>query len=229
MAMYLRDLFARNDVRVAVLGCYHNLATPDSEQLKVTQDIYKTHIRFASLLGCGMVGTETGAVNTEYKPCPENHTDKALAVFVKGLEPIIEYAEKMGVCVGVEPVWKHIMNTPERTAKVIDHFRSPNLRVILDPVNMLNAENECHANEIVDEMFDTLGDEIDVIHLKDYIVKDGNLVTRPVTLGEGRFDFSHLFGIIKKRKPFIDVLLEDSLPENVEASKAYVKKCYEEA
>ena len=50
-----------------------------------------------------------------------------------------------------------------------------------------------------------------------------------MTLGEGRFDIPHLFSIIKKKKPFINVLLEDSLPENVEASKAYVRKCYEEA
>ncbi len=229
MAMYLRNLFAKNDVKVSVLGCYHNLATPDKAELKKTQNIYKTHIRFASILGCGVVGTETGAVNTEYKPCPENHTEAALQTFIEGLFPVVEYAEKMGVCVGIEPVWNHIMHTPERTRRVIEAIHSPNLRVIFDPINMFNAENESHGNDIVDEMFDILNPEIDVIHLKDYIVKDGKIVSRPVTLGEGRFDIPHLFKILKEKKPFINVLLEDSIPENVEASKAYVRKCYEEA
>ena len=45
-------------------------------------DVYKrqAHIRFASLLGCGMVGTETGAPNAEYKFCPECRSDAALAL-----------------------------------------------------------------------------------------------------------------------------------------------------
>ena len=229
MAMYLRNTFAKYDVKVSVLGCYHNLATPDKAQLRVTQEVYKTHIRFASLLGCGLVGTETGAVNTEYRPCPENHTEEALNVFIEGLRPVVEYAEKMGVCVGIEPVWKHIMCDPARTRKVLDAIGSPNLRVILDPINMFNAENEAHGNDIVDEMFDICKDDIDVIHLKDYYVKDGEIVSRPVTLGEGRFDIPHLFKILKKEKPFINILLEDSLPENVQISRAYVEKCYEEA
>ena len=33
-AMYLKRLFAENDLDVAVLGCYLNLATPDSTSLR---------------------------------------------------------------------------------------------------------------------------------------------------------------------------------------------------
>ena len=229
MAMYLRRIFAENKVNVSVLGCYHNLATPDKTALKETQEVYKTHIRFASLLGCGMVGTETGAVNTEYKPCPENRTESALDTFIEGLKPVVEYAEKMGVCVGIEPVVRHIMYDPERTKKVLDRIDSPNLRVILDPINLLDTGNEKNANAIVDEAFALFGKDIDVIHIKDYKVEDGRLFSAPVTLGTGQFDFPHLFSILKKEKPFINVLLEDSNPDNVFLSRDYVKKCYENA
>lgn len=229
MAMYLKRIFAENKVNVSVLGCYRNLATPDKDELKKTQDIYKAHIRFASMLGAGVVGTETGAVNTEYRYVPENHSDEALKVFIDGLYPVVEYAEKMGVCVGIEPVFKHIMYSPSRTRKVLDEINSPNLRVILDPINLLNAENESKANDIVDEAFDLLLDDIDIIHIKDYVVKDGNIFTSPLTLGTGKFDFPHLMKILKEEKPFINILLEDSIPENVKLSKEYVEKCYNEA
>ena len=64
-ALYLRHLFEKNGIDVAVLGNYLNLAHPNPDAVKDMQEKYYAHIRFASLLGCGMVGTETGAPNPE--------------------------------------------------------------------------------------------------------------------------------------------------------------------
>ena len=150
-----------------MLGCYRNLADPDKDALEQTIQTYMHHIRFASYINAGMVGTETGAVNHEYKPCPENHTDKALGIFIDNLKRVVEMAEKTGVCFGIEPVYNHIMYDIEKTRKVLDTIKSPNLRVILDPVNLLNAENESKHEEIIAGAFELLRDEIDVIHIKD--------------------------------------------------------------
>lgn len=230
MADYMKKVFEKNNVSVSVLGCYKNLATPDENQLKKTIDSYMHHIRFAKFLECGMVGTETGAVNTEYKFTPENHTDKALHIFIDNLKYVVEYAEKMGVCIGIEPVYTHIMSTPERTRKVLDAVNSPNLRIILDPINLLNAENEKNHEKLVEEAFELFGDEIDVIHLKDYFVgENGKIEYENLTIGEGNFNFPHFFGILKAKKPFINVLLEASTPENVQASCAFIRKCYKDA
>ena len=70
-AGWLRRLCQRNDLDIAVLGNYLNLAHPDSSALAAIQEKYYAHIRFAANLGCGMVGTETGAPNPEYRTCPE--------------------------------------------------------------------------------------------------------------------------------------------------------------
>ena len=94
---------------------------------------------------------------------------------------------------------------------------------------ILNAENEKQHEKIVEEAFDVLGNEIDAIHIKDYIVKDGNIVYEKVTVGEGNFNIPHFLGILKAKKPFINVLLEASTPENVKASCDYIRKCYEHA
>ena len=227
MADYMKKVFEQNRVSVSVLGCYKNLANPDEEQLKKTIEAYKHHIRFARFLECGLVGTETGAVNTEYKFTPENHTEAALHIFIENLKMIVEYAEKMGVCIGIEPVYKHIMCNVERTRKVLDAVNSPNLRVILDPINLLNAENEKQHEAIVEEAFEVLGNEIDAIHIKDYVVKDGSIVYEKVTVGEGNFNIPHFLGILKAKKPFINVLLEASTPENIKASCDYIRGCYD--
>ena len=92
MAMYIKNVFAGNQVDIAVLGCYLNLADPNREQLAKTVHRYMAHVRFASWLGCGVVGTETGAPNEEYRFTPECHTEEALQLFINNFRPIVKYA-----------------------------------------------------------------------------------------------------------------------------------------
>ncbi len=228
MALYMKDVFDKNQVDVAVLGCYLNLANPDAQQLMQIQKNYEAHIRFASLLGCGMVGTETGAVNVEYKYEPANHSQEALDIFIINLKPIVEYAEKVGVMVGVEPVYKHIMCDIKRTRKVLEAINSPNLRVIFDATNVMSIDNYRYQDEIFEEAFDLVGEEIDVMHIKDFIVKDNQIVSRPVVVGEGELNLAHLLRLAKAKKPFIHMTLEDSIPDNALISKSYIEKVYEE-
>ena len=81
-AMYLKRLFAKYDLDIAVLGNYLNLAHPDPQKLAAIQKRYLAHIRFASLLGCGVVGTETGAPNPAYQYEPACRSDEALDTFI---------------------------------------------------------------------------------------------------------------------------------------------------
>lgn len=228
MAMYMKQVFESNKVDVAVLGCYLNLAHPDQTVLADTQKTYEAHVRFASLLGCGMVGTETGAVNAMYQYEPANHSDAALDVFVKGLIPVVEYAEKMGVMIGVEPVHKHIMCDIKRTRKVLDKVSSPNLQVIFDPTNIFSTDNYVRQDEIIEEAFDLLKEEIAVLHIKDFIIDNNEVKSRPLTLGDGLLNLPLIMKLAKKHKPFIHMLLEDSVPENAMQSKAYAEKVYAE-
>lgn len=228
LAMYMKKVFEKNQVDVAILGCYKNLANPAPAQLAEITESYKAHIRFASLLGCGMVGTETGAVNTEYRYEPANGSEEALQIFIENLKPVVEYAEKLGVIFAIEPVWSHIVCNGERCRRVLDAVNSPNLQVIFDPVNQLNAEN-CEGHEdLIKEAFSLYGKEIAAIHAKDYrIGPDGQFES--VASGFGQLNYSLLMHYVKKMKPHIHVTLEDSVPENALAARDYVLKKYEEA
>ena len=134
-AMYLKKIFAENQLDVAVLGCYLNLANPNPASLAKNTHRYLAHIRFASLLGAGVVGTETGAVNEEYRFEERNHSEEALKIFINNLCPVVSYAEKMGVIVAIEPVYKilsAIRSGRERclTRSVHRTFRSFSIRSI---------------------------------------------------------------------------------------------------
>ncbi len=225
-ACYLKKLFKENNIDIAVLGCYLNLANPNEESLKKNQARYLAHIRFASLLGCGVVGTETGAVNEGYKYEERNHSDEALNIFIKNLRPVIEYAEKMGIIFAIEPVFKHIVCNPERARKVLNEINSPNLQIIFDPVNLLDISNYQNREEIIHNAIDLLGQDIAVVHIKDFKVEDNKLVS--IAAGTGEMDYSEIIRFIKTRKPYIHVTLENTVPENAVASREYIQKLWDE-
>ena len=226
LAMYIKELCAENKVDVAVLGCYLNLCNPNPEKHKEIVEKYKAHIRFASILGCGGVGTETGAVNEEYKYEPANHSDEALQCFIDNLRPIVKYAEQFGVIVAIEPVWKHIVNTVERARKVLDAIDSPNLQIIFDPVNLLYTGNIDKQDEIIEKAFDLLLKDIAVVHCKDYVVENDEL--KSIAAGTGGLNYPLLLKKIKEHKPYVHCTLENTVPENAVATREFMEKLYAE-
>lgn len=226
-AAYLRKLFAENDIDIAVLGCYLNLANPNPEKLKEIQHRYMANIRFASLLGCGVVGTETGAPNEAYKFEEACRSEEALQTFITNLTPVVRYAEKMGVLIAIEPVFKHIVYDPMRARRVLDAIDSPNLQIILDPVNLLDVSNCGRQKEIVEEAIEVLGKDVAVVHIKDFVVQDGKLIS--VAAGQGEMDYTALMQFIKKEKPYIHVTLENTVPENAVAARMHIQKLWEQA
>ena len=187
-------------------------------------DTYKAHIRFAALLGCGVVGTETGAVNEAYRYEEANHSEEALQIFIKNVREVVEYAEKMGVILAIEPVYKHIVYNNQRARQVLDAVASPNLQIIFDPVNQISLENYTRQEEIVQSAFELLGKEIVVIHAKDFVIEGENI--QSVAAGKGLFQYQPLMKQIKEKKPFIHVTLEDTTPENVQEAKGYLEGIY---
>lgn len=221
-AMYLKKAFERAGIDIAVLGNYLNLATPDKDALKKNREKYTAHLRFASILGVGVVGTETGNPNTGYVYDPEkSHTDEALETFITNLRPVVKDAERFGVLLAIEPVWRHIVYSPQRARIVLDEINSPNLRIIFDPVNLLDEENLDRREEVLNDAMTLLEKEIDVIHLKDYKTETGPRTCMAAGLGD--MDYSAVLKFAKEKKPFIHATLENTKPENARSALVYLK------
>lgn len=226
LAMTLKRMFRAHGIDFAVLGCYLNLAHPDPRENALIRERYKAHIRFAALAGCGVVGTETGAPNAEYQFTPQCHTEEAMQAFLRGLGPVVEYAEKMGVIVAVEPVFTHIVHTPRLARRVLDEIASPNLQIIFDPVNLLHISNYERRDEIFREAMELLSEDIAVLHIKDFKVGDGGLVW--TAAGKGIMEYEEILRFVKGKKPCMHCTLEDTEPENAEEAARYIIGKYEQ-
>ncbi len=224
LAAYVRRVFRQNELDVAVLGCYLNLAHPDDNKIREFQSRYFGNLRVAALAGVGMVGTETGAPNAAYKLDANTHTADALHTFMKNLEPGVERAERCGVTIAIEPVWNHIVYCPDRALEVLHGIGSPNLRIIFDPVNLLGTENADRRDAVIGEAMDKLCDHIAMVHIKDFVRQDGKLVS--VAAGTGEMDYREILRFLKARKPYIQATLENTCNENAVSSRKLIEEIY---
>lgn len=224
LAMHVKRVFAQNELDVAVLGCYLNLAHPDPEKLREIQAQYFAHIRVAALSGACVVGTETGAPNAAYKYEPACHGQEALTAFLRGLEPVVAEAERRGVMVAIEPVWNHIVWNSDRALEVIRAMGSRNLRIIFDPVNLLSPENVNDRARVIGEAMDKLCDRIAVVHLKDFVRGDGSL--KSVAAGIGEMDYRAILSFLKVRKPFVMATLENTDDTNAVWAREHIERMY---
>ena len=227
LAAYVRRIFREQELDVAVLGCYLNLAHPDREKVREFQSRYYGHLRVAALAGTGMVGTETGAPNAAYQLDANTHTDEALHTFMSNLEPVVEHAEQWGVVLAIEPVWNHIVFSADRALEVIRGIGSPNLRIIFDPVNLLSAENIEKREKVLGEAMDKLCEHIAMVHLKDY-VREGERL-KSVAAGNGEMNYTDILRFLKARKPYIQATLENTCNDNAVASRRLIEELYASA
>ena len=224
LACYTKGVFRKNELDIAVLGCYLNLAHPDESELKKIKSRYFGHLRVASILGCSVVGTETGAPNAQYKLDANTHSKQALDTFIRNLAEVVECAEHWGVSMAIEPVWNHIVYNADRAVEVLKAIQSPNLRIILDPVNLLCMENADDREAIIKDAFDKLCDDIAVVHLKDFVRRDGRLVS--VAAGTGEMNYENILRFVKERKPFIQATLENTSNDNAVQAREFIQRVY---
>lgn len=224
MAKYFKSIFNKFNIDVSILGCYINLANPDDDELNELLKKFKEHIRFARDLGCSIVGTETGALNREYVYTPKNNSEEAFQRTLNSIKIIVEEAEKFGVIVAIEGVSKHVINTPERMKRVLDNINSNNLQVIFDPVNLINEENYKNQDDLIKRSFELFGNRIVAIHVKDFLYEDGEI--KLASIGKGSLNYKLLLSLIKERKPYIDVIMENTTEEDLDESIKYITEIY---
>ena len=226
LAAEVSGLMKKYGMEVAVLGCYLNLGSPDEEQIAWSTETYKAHLRFAGMIGAKCVGTETGDPNTTYTYTPECETEESLQLFIKRLTPIVRYAEEVGQLMAIEPVRTHIVWNVDQAVKVVEAIPSPNLKIILDSVNLLLTDYvlpEDHTTEIIEDALDRLGDRIVVLHMKDYQREPGTFRAPSGACGTGVMDYKPLLTFAKQH-PGLPMTLEDTFPENAEAARLHLEK-----
>lgn len=220
-ARYVGNVFSKHNIQIAVLGCYFNMIHPDLVERRKGMERFKEHIRFARDFGCSIVATETGNVNPEIFYTEENFKEEPFLEVVESVSELVKEAEKFGVIVGIEAGVNHPIYSPKVMKRLLDSINSNNLQVILDPVNLLTIDTYQNQEEIFQEAMDLFGDRVVILHAKDFTIENNQLV--PTAVGKGLLNYEYIIKEIKKKKPYINILLEETKEPFIEESIAYLR------
>jgi len=223
-ARRLRRIFEERGIAIAVLGCYINPVHPDSSQRNRELGRFEEHLRFVRDLGCAVVGTETGYRSVDGSRHPETDTPESFDLLCRSLERLLRTAETSAAIIGVEAVaGKHTISSVEKMAALLQRLDSPNLQVIYDPVNLIPPDGLAETQEsFFRRALDAFGSRLVAVHAKDFRMEAAQK-SAVLPAGSGELDYPALFSLLRQYKPWIDVLLEDCRPENIEAAMAFLK------
>ena len=140
------------------------------------------------------------------------------------MREIVSNAEKLGVTVGVEGVFNHTLYSPAMMKRFLEDIDSPNVEVILDPVNLIHPEETECQEEVIDKAFAYYGGKITMLHMKDFIFEGREQIFRHV--GEGLFQYEPLMKHLKAKKPHITMLLENSNKERYHSDVKFLEEIY---
>lgn len=226
-ARYIRSLLEKNEVHVAVLGCYINPTNPIESRRQAEVARFIEHLKYARVIGADMVGTETGRLDPNFRVTKESYTEEGYQLLLKSMREIVAAAEKLGVIVGVEGVFNHTLYSPARMKRFLEDIDSPNVEVILDAVNLIHPDetDPKEQERVIDQAFAYYGDRIGALHVKDFVFEGENQLFRHV--GDGSFVYEPLMRHVKEKKPQIAMLLENSSKERYHADVAFLQEIYD--
>ena len=221
-ARHIQSTFQREGVQIALLGCYINMIHPDPEKRKENLERFKEHIHFARDFGTSIVGTETGSVLPGMGYSDKNFEEQPFQDVVRSVRELVAEAEKFGVIVGIEGGINHPIHTPQRMKRLLDEVGSNNLQVIFDPANFISMDNYQNQEAVFEEAINLFGDRIVIIHAKDFIMENDWIKMVPV--GKGQLNYDALFKLIKNKKPFVNILLENTKEPFIDESIAFLRE-----
>ena len=125
--------------------------------------------------------------------------------------------------VAVEPVTYHSMNSAAATRHILDTMRSPNLKVIFDMSNLVDAGNVGAQDRIWNDVGELLGDQIVAVHFKGQaFAPDGGLLH--TSLEDSLTDYAGAFAMLRQLpQDALPVLREEAVPARAGSDIAFMR------
>jgi sugar phosphate isomerase/epimerase len=224
LADRLREACAKRDVTVAAVSGTFNMAHSEEE---VRRDGLR---RLGVIAGsCERLGTSTitlctGTRDREdmWRRHPDNGTPEAWRDMLATVREALETAEEHGVTLAFEPEINNVVHSAEKGRRLLDEMRSPRLKVVMDAANLFDAEDPARrlsrSEQILDEAFEMLGDDIVIVHAKD-VRMSGEVVAA----GKGDLDYGLYVKHLSEAGYGGPLLMHGLAEEEVEGSLAFLR------
>jgi sugar phosphate isomerase/epimerase len=171
----------------AVSGTF-NLIHPDPGHRRDGLRRLTVLLPAAKSLGAGLVTLCAGTRDPDdmWRHHPDNASPDAWRDLRASLDTALAAAERHGLTLGVEPETGNVLDSARAARRLLDEIRSPRLKLILDPANLLTSPEPGRMKKILEEAFDLLGADLGLAHAKE-LPRDGQGALTAV--GDGALDW----------------------------------------
>ena len=208
-----------NGLAIETLGVYTELGMADEAERQKAVIQFLVGMQVAKDMGISQVASETTPMHKQ----PQGTTpEEAYRCLVRSMEEILPMAQKMGITVCLEPVYYHALSSARLAKKLMNDLQSPNLKITLDPANLLDLPRFDSQYAVWDEAFELLGDAVRAIHIKGIRAVNGKR-EKASALFESVMDYPYLFQKIKQLHRPLHIIREETTPATASEDVAYLK------
>jgi sugar phosphate isomerase/epimerase len=189
----ITDASEQATVNLAAISGTFNMAHPDPAFRRDGLQKFKSLCEVTAQLHIPVITLCTGTRDPAnmWNWHPDNDSKEAWDDMVQSIESALLAAESYNLILAFEPESENVANSAIRARKLLDEMRSPRLRIIIDPANLISFERK--QKDVLDEAFTLLGEAIEIAH-----AKDRNKVFQACAAGKGILDFEHYLGCLKE-------------------------------
>lgn len=221
-AKKITDCFDRASIKIVGLYGYYNVVHPDPEKRKSGEARMEFLIANWKRLGSPVISTETGTLNpkSEWLESPENATEEGYIKCRTALEKLAKAAEKTSAIISIEPYWRNIIDSVERTERLFREVNSPSLKLVMDPCNYFRKEDLPRMQPMLEEIFKRVGKETVLAHAKD-VAASADGTDLPAS-GKGVLDYPLYLRLLARLDREIYLAVEHLTLDDVGRARDYV-------
>lgn len=215
-------------VFVPLLGAYFNPVHSNREKAKRCFDIFADYLAVARSFGCVYVGSETGSYNDEpWIYHPKNRTEEAYELVADTFGRLADIAAENCINIAMEGAAGHVCWSPDILDTVIGRMGRPNVKVIFDLYNYMDAQNQHDYLPILDRGLELFGDRILLFHMKDCVLHSDGSAPKQVGFGRGDLDKVEIIRRIKAAVPHPILVLEGTTGEDLPFAVKTIRDIWE--
>lgn len=219
------EVESRGLTLAAVSGTF-NIIHPDLEERARNFRGLRELAAACAALGAPRITFSTGTRNADYMWAshPDNGSPEAWADMIESMAEAVDIAAEHEVPLVFEPEVSNVVDSAPKARRLLDHFGSPFLKVVIDGANLFGAGDLPRMAEVLEEAFDLLGPDIEMAHAKD-LVRDGE--AGHVAAGTGLLDYERYLRRLRESGFDGGLILHSLDEEQVPASVRFLRRTLE--
>jgi sugar phosphate isomerase/epimerase len=195
----IADTYRSKGIAIHSIGVYTNLIHADEAERAANLTYFGDMMRIGAAMDVRVFVTEAGHYHPEgpAPAIPYHYQEEVWRRTVAVGKELAALAEKNDATVLIEPSFRGFFASAKRTRVFIEEVGSPRMRILLDPANLLEVNDQ-------EEMFAQLGPYIDCLHAKDFKLHANG----GVGAGKGDLDYDRFVALAAKHTPDAPFFLE---------------------